>query len=131
MTCQECEIRLGLGEDAGEHLESCAECRWLAHELRLNSCALGEMRVRPGMQWVFAAAAAVLILVFLRAPQADTFPLPPMRAAVAEKPSTAGRGPAPHRKVKRHAEEPLRVKLFTSDPDVVIYWMVDKKEGYE
>jgi len=132
MTCQECEIKLGLGEDASVHLASCADCRWLADEIRLNSHALRELRVRPGMQWVSAAAAAVLIGIFLRAPKADTFPMPPMRAAVAEEPVTAGHGPTPHRRVRRRSPaEPLRVKLFTSDPDVVIYWIVDKKEGYE
>ena len=33
--------------------------------------------------------------------------------------------------MKPSGGEPLRVRMFTSDPDVVIYWIVDKKEGYE
>ena len=44
MTCQECEIKLGMGEDAREHLAGCAECRGIARELRLNSVALLGMR---------------------------------------------------------------------------------------
>jgi len=53
MTCQECEIKLGMGEDAAGHLASCAECRALDEDLRLNAVALREMRVRPRMHWVW------------------------------------------------------------------------------
>jgi hypothetical protein len=134
MTCQECEIKLGMGEDAGEHLAGCTECRGLARELRLNSVALREMKARPRMKWerALAAAAAILMAVFLRVPRVENLPLPPVRVAVA--PVLAGHGPAPHhRKTKRRVApaETLRVKMFTSDPDVVIYWIVDKKDGYE
>jgi hypothetical protein len=129
MTCQECELKLGLNQDASEHLAWCAECRLLAEELHLNADALRDMRVRPGMPWALAAAA-VLLLIFLRVPEVKQFPMPPVRIAVAEKAPVA----VPRRKVRKrihHAPEPLRVKMFTSDPDVVIYWIVDKKEGYE
>ncbi len=51
MTCQECELKLGMGEDAAEHLASCAECRLLAYDLRLDAVALREMRVRSRMRW--------------------------------------------------------------------------------
>jgi hypothetical protein len=134
MTCQECELKLGMGEDATEHLASCAECRWLAKELRLNAVALREMRVRPRMHWALAAAAAIVMVVFAwKMTRVEKLSLPPVRVAVAEKPSLAGHGPAPHRRAKKHLApaEPLRVKMFTSDPDVVIYWIVDKKEGFE
>lgn len=136
MTCQECELKLGMGEDPGEHLASCAECRWLAEELRLNAVVLREMRVRPAMhwEWALAAAAAILMAVFLSVPRGQKLPMPPVRVAIV--PPLAGHGPAPHplKKAKRHlrpASEPLRVKMFTSDPDVVIYWIVDRKEGSE
>jgi hypothetical protein len=139
MTCQECEIKLGMGEDAGEHLSSCAECRWLAEEMRLNAAALREMRVRPKIHWEWALAAAaaiVLAIGLLLTPKK-----PPERAAAAkigrptiqEARMSAVAAPVKHvRRVrKREAAEPLRVKMFTSDPDVVIYWIVDKKDGFE
>ena len=138
MNCQECEIKLGMGEDAEEHLASCLECRALAREVRLNSVALGEMRRRPVMrwEWVLVAAAIVMAIGVWRITPAVK---PPERAAAA-KIGGPTRGPvvanAPavkrvRRKKKREATEPLRVKMFTSDPDVVIYWIVDKKEGFE
>jgi len=139
MTCQECEIKLGMGEDAAEHLASCEECRWLARELRLNSDALRGMRVQPGMrwQWVFAVAAAIVVAIGVwRIRPAEK---PPERAAAAKIGGPTRQQPAvavvkrtrPRPKRKREAVETLRVKMFTSDPDVVIYWIVDKKEGYE
>jgi hypothetical protein len=137
MTCQECELKLGMGEDAGEHLTSCAECHGLAEELRLNTVALKEMRVRPSVRWEWALAAAAAIVMAVatwKVTRVEKLPMQPVRVAVsAAKPVVAGHGPAP-RKAKRHlspAAEPLRVKMFTSDPDVVIYWIVDRKEGIE
>ena len=42
---------------------------------------------------------------------------------------------APVKHVRAHRKqmpaEPLKVKMYTSDPDVVIYWIVDRKEGIE
>ena len=172
MTCQECEIKLGMGEEASQHLASCKECRLLARELRLNALAMRDMQVEcvralwgrpPGPQptptsafgytrsagpggpartrasaphankvrvVTLAAAAIILMAIFLRMPRleklqspvhvalsAPQIKLPPVRAKRVHK--------------KRVPAETLRVKMFTSDPDVVIYWIVDKKEGYE
>jgi hypothetical protein len=143
MTCQECEIKLGMGEEDREHLASCEECRWLAKELRLNSLALREMRVQPRMHWEWglaaAAAIAMAIVLWNRMPPKE----PPQRAAAAkigrptrqERPVLASAPPVKHirlhRVTRREPSEPLRVKMFTSDPDVVIYWIVDRKEGSE
>ena len=132
MTCQECEIELGMGENAAEHLASCAECRALAEDLRLNAVALREMRVRPPMRWAWALAAALVIAIGLwRVRPAEK---PPERAAAAKivgPTRTAAVAPVKRVRKKRKPAEPLRVKMFTSDPDVVIYWIVDKKEGIE
>ena len=164
MTCQECEIKLGMGEEASQHLASCKECRLLARELRLNALAMRDMQVECvsalwggplGFRWsrtagpggpartrasaphankvrvvTLAAAAIILMAIFLRMPRleklqspvhvavsAPQIKLPPVRAKRVHK--------------KRVPAETLRVKMFTSDPDVVIYWIVDKKEGYE
>ncbi len=144
MTCQECEVWLGNGEDAREHLASCAECRMLAEDLRLNAAALREMRVRPARwPWPVAAAAAVVMAIGIwrAAPDPQTalvagkgdrslLPLPPPRSLAAD--LKAGQSLRPV-KERRHvgAAEPLKVKMLTSDPDVVIYWIVDRKEGTE
>jgi hypothetical protein len=133
MTCQECELKLGMGEDATEHLASCAECRWFAKELRLNAVALREMRVRPRLHWALAAAAVLIGIFAWKMTRVEKLILPPVRIAVAQPVYV----PVSHKKSKRQAahgaapQQPLRVKMFTSDPDVVIYWIVDKKEGFE
>ena len=135
MTCQECELKLGMGEDASEHLASCGECRWLAKELRLNTVALREMRVRPRLHWAQVAAAAAIVMAIFgwKMTRVEKLTLPPVRVAAAQTVSI----PPSRKKVKRKAahgaapQQPLRVKMFTSDPDVVIYWIVDKKEGFE
>ncbi|HVO98095.1 MAG TPA: hypothetical protein VMT15_08505 [Bryobacteraceae bacterium] len=150
MTCQECELLLGNGENASEHLASCADCRGLEEELRLNGVALREMRVRPvRWHWAVAAAAAVVMAigVWSMAPGVKPAsvaekgdrplgPLPPPRGSVMDlRSGQSGQSPFPGRPVKARrktgASEPLKVKMLTSDPDVVIYWIVDRKEGTE
>jgi len=147
MTCQECEIKLGMGEDAGEHLATCAECRWLAEELRLNAVALRELRAQtprsPAVrwEWALAAAAAIVIGFFVWKPtRIEKLPIMAAHGAAPQQ-EQLSRFPAPvaqghtvrvkHVQKKQVRPEPLRVKMFTSDPDVVIYWIVDRKEGSE
>jgi hypothetical protein len=168
MTCQECEIKLGMGENAAEHLASCKECRLLARELRLNSLALREMRVEsvstmwggppgprptpssafgcirtagpggpartrasaPHTNRTLAAAAVILMAIFLRMPRVEKLPSP-VHVAVSAPQIKLPPVRVKHVHKKRVLAETLRVKMFTSDPDVVIYWIVDKKEGYE
>ena len=129
MTCQECEIKLGMGE----------ACRWLENDLRLNARALREMRVRPGMrwEWALAAAAVIAMAVGIWAMSAEKrFPAPPVHVAVSAPrielppPIAHVKHGRPHTR-RREPTEPLRVKMFTSDPDVVIYWIVDRKERSE
>ena len=133
MTCQECEIKLGMGEDAAEHLSECAECGLLAEDLRLNAIAFREMRVRPVMRWAWAmAAVAAAIVLSIGRPHVTPPPeKPPQKAAAAKIGRPTRTAPVKHVRKKRQPAEPLRVKMFTSDPDVVIYWIVDKKEGIE
>lgn len=135
MTCQECELKLGIGQDTSEHLASCAECRWLAKELRLNAVSLHEMRVRPRMPWALATAAAAIVMTVVawKMTHVEKLVPPPVQFVGAPPVSI----PVKHKTVKRQTahratpQQPLRVKMFTSDPDVVIYWIVDKKEGFE
>jgi hypothetical protein len=131
-------LKLGMGEDASEHLASCAECRWLAKELRLNSIALRELHIRPRLHWALAAVAAAVVMAVVawKINRVEKLTLPPVRVAVAPKAAQSMYVPVSHKKVKKKAAhgaapQPLRVKMFTSDPDVVIYWIVDKKEGFE
>ena len=143
MTCQECEIKLGMGEDAAGHLASCAECRLLAEDLRLNAVAFREMRVRPQLRWAWAlaavAAAIVLSIGLWPVTHPETSPMRQrgVRSASVITPSlrtgleNGRKKPVMQVRKKRQSAEPLRVKMFTSDPDVVIYWIVDKKEGIE
>ena len=131
MTCRECEIKLGMGEDAGEHLASCAECRCFAKELRLNAVALREMRVHPKLHWALAAAAILIgIFAWKMMPRVQQLPSP-VHVAVSAPQIKLPPVKVKHVHKKRVPAETLRVKMFTSDPDVVIYWIVDKKEGYE
>lgn len=137
MTCQECEIKLGMGEDARKHLTSCSQCRLLAEDMRLNAVAMRKMRARPRMHWEWALAAAAALIMVLGLWRIRPEEKPPQRAAAAKivGPTREQRAvavaPVKHVRKRRAPVEPLRVKMFTSDPDVVIYWIVDKKEGIE
>jgi hypothetical protein len=103
----------------------------------------GEPRRRVlGWRWAWAVAAAMALLAVLTAPQLlrRTPPVPPVGQAV---PPAAGmpnglpqppRPPVPvvhrhprHRRAPAPAPEPLLVKLETPDPNVVIYWFVERK----
>jgi hypothetical protein len=134
MTCRECELLLGNFEDAGGHLAGCAACRALAEDLRLNSAALREMEMRPAPRWEWALAAAAMILMAIAAWRIQPIPTEPgpaphMAKVEAPKPAPVVRRHAPQ--TKKQKFEPLKVKMLTSDPDVVIYWIVDRKEGTE
>jgi hypothetical protein len=109
MRCPVCGAMAGQGE--------CAECRGLDQELRANAEALSALRdeelpplaVRisrrsPVYSWAGGAAAAVLLVVALTW-QTSPRPAPAARA------------------------QPLTIKMLTPDPDVVIYWLIDAKEG--
>jgi hypothetical protein len=121
-----------MGENAAEHLASCAECRRLAEDLRWNAAALQEMRIRPQRTWAWALAAAAAIVLAIglwRVRPQEKPPQRPAAAAIVGPTRTEPVVPVKHTRKKRKPAEPLRVKMFTSDPDVVIYWIVDKKEG--
>jgi hypothetical protein len=124
MTCQDCELLLLQSELSGaveEHLRVCTECRALRQDLRANALALELLRSeelprlavkiprrRRMYPWVaVAAAAAVFVLAFF-APRTP----PPVRPAVS-------------RVVNEPAPPPLKIKMLTPDPDVVIYWLIE------
>jgi len=157
MTCQECELALAREESSGavnEHLSACAACRAQAEEMQANSQALrafatdelpsvragvmAEIHAARRMRWDWAlAAAAILVVVFAasrmwRIWNTPVPELPPVRIAVAppEVPIPVEKT-RPRRQAPVQHAEPLMVKMLTSDPDVVIYWLIETKEGTE
>jgi len=159
MNCQECELILASEhpELAEEHLERCESCRVLVEDLRANTEAFRSFQdddlppfrpvaARPWRRrWAlaasFAAAAAALMLTFLMLDLRRALPISRSPAHVAieppdsELPRNAGRSSEqprltpkqPHSNKK--ASPRLTVKMLTPDPDVVIYWIVEPKEG--
>ena len=155
MTCEEAELLLAGGDaDASveDHLRGCANCRALQEELSANALALNSLRDaelpglkmrkrRPALPWIAAAAAAALLVLIAHqtsqrkpvveaalharqaaAPEAVTvtvnpLPKPAPKVYVRRKPKPVRRSTPP--------AEPLLVKMLTSDPDVVVYWIVD------
>jgi anti-sigma factor RsiW len=154
MTCQECELALGSEESTAsldQHLAACRACRALAFELRANSEALGLLRAedmppvrhrvmaqvrahdktRKIARWGWALAAAAMIAMVLAWPsnQIEKLALP---LATVKAPAV-DRVPVRHvpKRLTRQSPEMLKVKMLTADPDVVIYWIVETKEGTE
>lgn len=155
MTCEEAELLLAGGHaDASveNHLRFCANCRALEEEMAANALALHSLRDaelpglklrkrQPARPWIAAAAAAALLVLIAHQaserrpvvvaslhPRTETtpasvtetvkaFPKPAPKIYVRRKPKSVPRSTPP--------AEPLLVKMLTSDPDVVVYWVVD------
>jgi hypothetical protein len=122
MKCPVCDGVLTDGE--------CVECRDLSEALSaLREEQLPTLvvkiprrgRVYPSIAaWVAAAAAAAVLMLglpYLR--RAETAPV------LKSSPSPAA-SPQASSPVKA---EPLKIKILTPDPDVVIYWLMQPKEG--
>jgi len=89
--------------------------------------------------WIAACAASVALVVVLVAPRKSA-PVPVARTAQAvsvepQRPLLDGRGsvaaptPAavkPRKRAHKRAAEPLVVKMFTDDPNIVVIWLVDQ-----
>ncbi|HEY2843861.1 MAG TPA: hypothetical protein VGJ09_09430 [Bryobacteraceae bacterium] len=153
MTCAEFEVWMAEGEIHGAlqaHLEECAGCKAVWRELEANRHALRAMgleavpaapiRIRPGLPWwKWTSAAAALILTSGGTWWASRPAKPPQIVSIDVKVT----GILPKKEIPLvHSEipavlqpavlpvvhaEPLRVKMLTPDPDVVIYWLVDRK----
>jgi anti-sigma factor RsiW len=99
-----------------------------------------EGQPRRHFGWAYALAAGLAVVVAVWSVSHRPAPEVPQRAVVAA-PREARPGPVaknktgvlPHRapRVKRPAPaaEPLLVKLITDDPEVIIYWLIEKKGG--
>jgi hypothetical protein len=109
------------------------------------ACNSGFSRRSRSRIWIPAAVAAGLILLALALPRHRERAAPPAPAPVlAALPEPAPAIAAPIatalvRKKRRQIakpkptapEEELMVKMLTSDPDVVVYWIVEPKERTE
>lgn len=126
------------------HREPLAEAHFAAVRARVMERL--ENRRRPWWKraWVYgpAAAVAAVVLVFLRpvphqvtkprasvaivtpAPTPAPWPAPPPPAVARRRPVRRRVTPAPP---KVSAAGPEMVKLMTDDPDVVIYWLFEKR----
>jgi len=156
MTCGECELSLAQDEFHSEleaHVAGCPGCRALAAELQANAHVMRAMgmetlpappiQIRPEHPWwKWSSAAAAVIITLGAAWWASRPSKPPQIVSIDVKvtgiaPRTVTPVPAEIPKILKPAvipvtpvaqEEPLRVKMLTPDPDVVIYWLVDGKE---
>jgi hypothetical protein len=107
------------------------ECRALAEELRANSEALSALRdeelpplvigiprrgiarsARSAVAWSWIAAAAAAVLFAVTLPVLRQGAVSPQHPATWTPP----------------VSEPLKVKILTPDPDVVIFWLIDPEE---
>lgn len=156
MKCEECELSLAQDEispDAAVHLAGCPNCRSLAAELRANARAMQSLREdamppvtlpkpRGVPWWRWSSAAAAVIITLSAAWWASRPEKPPHIVSVDVKvtgivpthvepipsavPETLTPTVMSNTRTIAYAE-PLRVKMLTPDPDVVIYWLVDTK----
>ena len=111
-----------------------------AHYAAVRARVLGELERRRvpvwRRAWVYGLAAAALVLaagVWLR-PGVQPPPVAVVRppAAPATEPVVQREKRVPvHKRVARVAPtEPLLIKLETDNPDVVLYWIADKRGDY-
>lgn len=139
MTCPECEVRLAdsaMDDFVEEHLRLCAACRAFRDDLRENALALGELRqealppvgiLKPfpsfplSFPWMSAVAAALALALVIPGIWRATRPVEPEPVKATT--------PAEITVTASLKTEPLKVKMLTPDPDVVIYWLIDSKEG--
>ena len=133
-----------------EHLHQCAECRALHEHLRANALVLESLRTeelprvvvkvprrkhvypwRPLYPW--GAIAAALFALVLLAPRSQ--PVKPVASQVADEPAQPAPPPMLPQaretakvesvRVRPQKIEPLKIKMLTPDPDVVIYWLIE------
>ena len=129
MTGRELSESLGELRDAAE----IPPAAYTAVRARVMERVAERRRAWPLWMTAVSASACLLWILFPR-----TAP-PAARPAPAAVPAAAAPAPAPappppivhvrHRRNPKPAapDQPLQIKMLTDDPDVVIYWIVDKK----
>jgi anti-sigma factor RsiW len=144
--CSECRafcesLRHSLEALAAVHQEPIAEAHFAAVRARVMTQVAGRQRRRV-LAWIGGlAAAATTVLVALLLRPAAVLPLPPVAVRIPPPPPAPvlrAVEPRPHPRVYRAArmkppapvpedDQPLVVKLYTNDPNVVIYWIADRR----
>lgn len=158
MKCEECELLLAQNEVEVDHaveahVAECPHCRSLWEDVRANAevlRALGEEVMPPvtlperGFPWWKWTSAAAALIITIGAAWFASWPVKPPHVVSIDVKVTGvvPKAEVPYVKaeipqtltstivatVPVANREPLRVKMLTPDPDVVIYWLVDAKE---
>jgi hypothetical protein len=139
--CQDCaEFARSLSASLALLQEAHAEPLPEAHYTALRARVMEQVGTRRRFGWWWAAAAAGLAaMLWMLAALPRPVPKPPAVARRVEippppPPLPAAAHPATVRRVTRRRvappEQPLKIKLLTEDPNIVIYWIVDNKGDY-
>ncbi len=136
-----------------QHLEDCSGCRQFAEEMRASQAWWKSVRLEapppsvltevrwpkpgrtifwPWLRWAPLAVTAGLFMAMLAGMMSRRPELAPPKleiAAVVPVPPTlpVARVNPVRKRPPKPKPEPLLVKLVTDDPEVVIYWLVDRK----
>jgi anti-sigma factor RsiW len=132
------DLRASLDLLREAHAEPIAPAAFTAVRARV----MERLERRRRRVWLYAAAAVLLLAVALyfapRRPPAPVVvavvPPAPVPIPLVAAPAPASRRPRPVRHPKPHPARPLvteagpeMVRLMTDDPNVVIYWLLEKK----
>jgi len=131
-------LRASLELLEGAHQEVPAPAHFAAVRSRVLAQLERERRPFWRRAWVygFAAVAAMLLAAVAIWPSRWVAPPPPevaiVHAPAAPVPIVPARPPQAGHKPRKKAEpgEPLMVRLVTDNPDVVIYWISERKGEY-
>jgi hypothetical protein len=133
--CSACQLLWsGIRESLAELQAAHAEAPAQAHFTAVRSRVMGELEhsARPWrrLAWISGVGAAALLLMLLLWPSRVAPEVPRVLASIPPAPEVVKSTPVVHRSVRRvmaheRAREPLTVKLQTTDPNIVIYWIAD------
>jgi len=118
------------------HVEA-AEEDLAAVRRRVLAQIRSERPQRRRWAWAYAlgGSVAVTVVLWVLLPRPSIPPPPPPRVMnpapveVARPATPAPVRPRPSRAQPPAAPEPLLVKLYTDDPDVIIYWLIERTGG--
>lgn len=136
--CSDCQLLwTGVRESLAVLQAAHAELPLAAHFTAVRSRVMAELerRARPWrrLAWIFGAAAAAALLLLAFWPARVVPEAPRMLAWIPPAPEVAKARPAVRPPVRQAVgriaaaprRAPLTVKLQTSDPNIVIYWIAD------
>lgn len=124
----------GLGADANEDARLA-----VLHNRVMAQVSAAPARRRPALIPLLALAAAILLTVILAWPRHSVEHRQPARIATRQPAAPVEQAPpvvpAVHKAVRRHRRRkpaaepgpPLLVQFVTDDPNIVVYWLVDRK----